>query len=116
MNQLFWNPSTPVSSTNQIQAFFDFFTLKKQQYTVIFVVKKVKIAKLCKYVENIRLSDSLEPKSNSHVEKQFLKIGNDEAFLAFEERESVDPFQAAEDGRDILEMIASYAYIEVNRL
>jgi len=107
MNRLFWNPREEISSSAYIDLFFKNFSLEKQEYTVVFVVNKAKVKALVKFVKDMPLVETVEQKIGSHIEKQFLRKRNDEAFLIFEE-EAFDPFQAVEFERNMLEYIASF--------
>lgn len=107
MNRLFWSPKAEITSPQYIESFFSYFPLEKRKYSIVFIVNKAKMSTLSKFATEIPFVETLEPRTNSHIERQFLKKKNEEMFLIFEE-EAFDPFQAAETERELLEYIVSF--------
>ncbi len=103
MDCCYWNPKHHISDPNQIELFFDRFTLDYKEFKVVFIVEKSKLYKYIRFSHNIELHDSLDIQSESHKGSQFLNIKKKQAFITVD-IESYDYYSAAERARNILSL------------
>ncbi len=106
MNRLFWNSKAAIESPDCIMRFFDAFRLTVKEYEVIFVVNKHRIEKFVGYIEGLKLDDNLQPRFNTHGEKQFYNKKNRESFLIIS-IQALDPFSAVKNVKDMLSVNAA---------
>lgn len=106
MNRLFWNPTTPVSSTDRIDEFFSLFDFSEKQYQVVFKGKKRKIDKVVSYIDGLECLDELPDEIKDKADSHFSSRKSDETFLIVH-REALDPFSAAENAINLIETNAA---------
>ena len=101
MNRLFWEPKEVICSNDAIDTFFDAFSFRVNDYTVIFKVQKNKIETLINFLEGLECSEEL-PENIHRADKTFLQKKRGEAFLVIT-RKAFDPYDAAERAMHLLE-------------
>ena len=106
MNRNYWNSKDSIDSPDLIKRFFDAFSLDNGEYEVIFVVNRHRIEKFVSYTKGLELNDELQPRYNSHGEKQFYNKKNRESFLQVS-IQALDPFSAAQSAKDMFTTNAS---------
>jgi hypothetical protein len=102
MNRLFWNPKEYIESPEAIDTFFDAFSFRRKEYTVVFKVQKDKIGPLIGYLDGLDCIDELSGDIQKRVGKAFVKRKPSEAFLVIS-RKGVDPFDAAERATSLID-------------
>lgn len=100
MTDLFWKPQNPVTSPEIINDFFQKFTFETKIYTVVLKVNKLHLRKFLQFIE-LPVSDKLDLRTQSHVEKQFASKSKGQAFLLID-HEALDPFKATHIVKDNL--------------
>lgn len=106
MNKTFWKPKENIDSPTSIARFFEAFQFDPKEYEVVFVVNKHRIEKFVGYIEDLELNDDLQPRFNTHEEKQFYNKKNRESFLTISIH-ALDPFSAVKNAKDMLAINAS---------
>ena len=101
MNKNFWNPQTDIEQPTAINLFFDVFDFSTHEYDVVFKVNRKRMEKFVGCIQGVQFSDNLEPRFNTHGERQFLNRRNRECFLVIKKK-SLEPFKAAENVKDML--------------
>ena len=102
MNRLFWEPRELICSNDAIDTFFDAFSFRFNDYTVIFKVQKNKIETLISYLEGLECADDLSEDIQRIADNTFLQKKRGEAFLVFSLK-AVDPYDAAEQAIRFIE-------------
>lgn len=106
MNRNYWNSKDPIDSPDLIKRFFDAFCLEDREYEIVFVVNRHRIEKFISYTKGIELNDELQPRFNTHGEKQFFNKKNRESFLQVK-IPALDPFSAVQTAKDMITTDAS---------
>lgn len=101
MNKNFWNPQVDIEQPTAINLFFDVFDFSMHEYDVVFKVNRKRMEKFIGCIQGLQFSDDLNPRFNTHAERQFLNKRNRECFLAIKQKCS-DPFKAAENVKNML--------------
>lgn len=101
MEHYFWSPQSPINDPNQIDLFFDQFSMKRKKFNVVFIVDKSKIYKYMCFSHNGELHDSLELKTGTHKESQFINIKKNQSFIIVD-IDAYDFYSAAEVARSNL--------------
>lgn len=102
MNRVFWDNRYEVETTDKINDFFSAFDFEKHNYTVVFKAKKTKVLKFARFLDDLELLEKIESMSLDAVGKDFLMKKSDQCFIQIK-REGLDPFDAAERARTLLE-------------
>lgn len=102
MHKVFWSPRSVINSPNVILEFFDAFKMESYDYDVIFKVKKNKAHKLIRYIEELKLEDSVDIETEDNTAKKFFDKKNHESFLRIK-RKAIDPYRAYEKAKELLE-------------
>ena len=71
MNKNFWNPQTDIEQPTAINLFFDVFDFSTHEYDVVFKVNRKRMEKFVGCIQGVQFSDNLEPRFNTHGERQF---------------------------------------------
>lgn len=106
MNRLFWEPNRQIETPDSIDAFFDSFSFRKKEYTVVFKVNKDRIETFISFIDDLECIEELPETIQKKLEKTFLKIKPNEAFLILT-RKAFDPFDAAERAINLLTINSS---------
>lgn len=101
MDTNYWNPSTIINTPDQINLFFDAFTLQKQEFKVVFIVDNSKFDPFAKFIDDIEITNKMEPVIHSHKESQFLRIKQNQSFISIE-KNAFDFYGAASQARNML--------------
>lgn len=99
----YWNPKNNVINSNQIELFFNEFSMKEKKFDVYFLVDNSKIYKYIKYINRAKLYNQLEPKAYSHKEKQFLQKRKNQSYVTISV-DAYDYYSAAEIARSVLSL------------
>lgn len=108
MKQNYWNTQNDIKSADEIDNFFDAFSLSEKKYEVMFCVKKKRIEKLITSIPDVDFIDDHKARFQSHNEKLFCRKKNNESFISFK-TEALDPFAASERIKNML-MIKTALY------
>ena len=102
MNRLFWEPRELICSNDAIEKFFDAFSFRANDYTVIFKVQKNRIETLISYLDGLECSEELPENIRRIADITFLQKKRGEAFLVIS-RKAFDPYDAAERAIHLIE-------------
>lgn len=103
MDSCYWNSKIPINNPSQIDLFFNNFLLKRKDFKVVFIVDKNKIYKYKRFSHNIELHDSLEIRTKTHKEHQFINIKEKQSFITVDTK-ALDFYSAAENARGLLSL------------
>ena len=106
MNKYFWNPKVEIVSGDQISLFFDAFTLKENEYDVVFIVNKKRMEKFISFIENLDFENEWKLRFDNQFERQFFNMKNREAIICIK-NSALDPFAAAKIAKNMLSTNAS---------
>ena len=106
MKTLFWEPVENVESPEEIEKFFSCFSLERVDYSVVFKVNKIKMAKIVENIEDFSFEE-LKSKSEDIFEKHFLRKKKSEGHLVLKVKE-LDPFIAAKQAIRVINTNSSF--------